>query len=59
MTTRKKYSKEFKLDAVNLVTDQAAAAFNFKKWMREVIFWPHYLELILPALVRQTSLRYA
>jgi hypothetical protein len=25
MTTRKKYSKEFKLDAVSLVTDEATA----------------------------------
>ena len=51
------FLKGFDGDQINLL--MAAAAFNFKKWMREVIFWSHYLEIILHALVRQKRLRYA
>ncbi len=43
MTTRKKYSKEFKLDAVSLVTEQGysrseaakSLGINAKRWIKE------------------------
>jgi IS5 family transposase len=54
---KRNFLKDFDGDQINLL--MAAAAFNFKKWMREAIFWPHYLEIIWHALVRQKSLRYA
>jgi IS5 family transposase len=54
---KRNFLKGFDGDQINLL--MAAAAFNFKKWMREVIFWPHYLEIIWHALVRQKSLQYA
>lgn len=50
------YLKGFVGDQINLL--MAAAAFNFKKWMREVIFWPHYLKLIPQALFTKKSLLY-
>jgi IS5 family transposase len=54
---KRNFLKGFDGDQINLL--MAAAAFNFKKWMRGVIFWPHYLEIILHALARQKSQRYA
>ncbi|MDX2464154.1 MAG: hypothetical protein QNK31_06555, partial [Porticoccus sp.] len=34
---KRNFLKGFAGDQINLI--MAAAAFNFKKWMREVIFW--------------------
>ena len=50
------YLKGFVGDQINLL--MAAATFNFKKWMREAIFLPHYLKLLLQALFTKNNLRY-
>ena len=42
------FLKGFEGDQINLL--MAAAAFNFKKWMRQAIFWPQYLKPILRLL---------
>ena len=39
---KRNFLKGFAGDQINLI--MAAAAFNFKKWMREVIFWLHKLK---------------
>ena len=54
---KRNFLKGFEGDQINLL--MAAAAFNFKKWMREAIFWPHYWRTILNALVREMNLRQA
>ena len=54
---KRNFLKGFDGDQINLL--MTAAAFNFKKWMREAIFWPHYMELILSALVHEKNLRHA
>ena len=52
---KRNFLKGFAGDQINLI--MAAAAFNFKKWMREVIFWLKKLKQIKMAL--ETSfLRY-
>ena len=52
---KKNFLKGFAGDQINLI--MAAAAFNFKKWMREVVFWLKKLKQIKMAL--ETSfLRY-
>ena len=54
---KRNFLKGFDGDQINLL--MAAAAFNFKKWMREVIFWPHFLEIFLSTLVQEKNQRYA
>jgi len=54
---KRNFLKGFDGDQINLL--MAAAAFNFKKWMREAIFWSHYLKIIWQALAREKNLRYA
>ncbi len=54
---KRNFLKGFDGDQINLL--MAAAAFNFKKWMREAIFWPHCMELILSALVQENNQRHA
>ena len=44
------FLKGFAGDQINLI--MAAAAFNFKKWMREVIFWLQ--SFIQPKLIMET-----
>ncbi len=39
---KRNFLKGFSGDQINLI--MAAAAFNFKKWMREIIFWLHKLK---------------
>jgi len=57
---KRNFLKGFAGDQINLL--MAAAAFNFKKWMREVLFWPQILRYIFygifgkgnsPCLLRQ------
>ena len=43
-------------DQINLL--MAAAAFNFKKWMREAIFWIQYLKVLLQDLFIKKNLLY-
>jgi len=45
---KRNFLKGFVGDQINLL--MAAAAFNFRKWMREVIFWAQQLKHILHAL---------
>ena len=47
---KRNFLKGFAGDQINLI--MAAAAFNFKKWMREVIFWLQ--SFIQPKLVMET-----
>lgn len=49
------FLKGFAGDQINLL--MAAAAFNFKKWMRKVVFWPQYLKLLLQFLLQQQKLQ--
>jgi len=52
---KRNFLKGFEGDQINLL--MAAAAFNFKKWMREVIFWPQHCQLMLQALFTNLKLR--
>ena len=54
---KRNFLKGFEGDQINLL--MAAAAFNFKKWMREVIFWPQFLKRILQVLSTKKNLQYA
>jgi len=54
---KRNFLKGFEGDQINLL--MAAAAFNFKKWLRAAIFWPQYLKLILQALIQKYNLQYA
>lgn len=42
---KRNFLKGFVGDQINLL--MAAAAFNFKKWMRKVIFWPQHIKRML------------
>jgi len=54
---KRNFLKGFAGDQINLL--MAAAAFNFKKWMREVVFWPQFLMLLLQTLFRKQDLKIA
>jgi len=45
---KRNFLKGFAGDQINLI--MAAAAFNFKKWMREVVFWLKKLKQIIVEL---------
>jgi hypothetical protein len=53
---KRNFLKGFEGDQINLL--MAAAAFNFKKWLRAVNIWPQYLKLILQALIQKYNLQY-
>ncbi len=53
---KRNFLKGFTGDQINLL--MAAAAFNFKKWMREVIFWHQVLQQLLQTLIKQQNLQY-
>ena len=50
---KRNFLKGFTGDQINLL--MAAAAFNFKKWMREVVFWPQFLKFISQILYKKTA----
>lgn len=52
---KRNFLKGFEGDQINLL--MAAAAFNFKKWMREVVFWPQHWQLMLQALFTNLNLK--
>jgi len=52
---KRNFLKGFAGDQINLL--MAAAAFNFKKWMREVIFWPQFLIQLLQTLFNKQHLQ--
>jgi IS5 family transposase len=49
------FLKGFEGDQINLL--MAAAAFNFRKWMRQVIFWPHSMLAQVTMLFNYTHLK--
>ena len=54
---KRNFLKGFTGDQINLI--MAAAAFNFKKWMREVVFWLRKSQNILLVLFENQNLKYA
>jgi len=52
---KRNFLKGFQGDQINLL--MAAAAFNFKKWMREVLFWTKIKQQFLRVLMTETNLQ--
>jgi len=52
---KRNFLKGFTGDQINLL--MAAAAFNFKKWMREAIFWPKNIKRLLQVLFLRMNLQ--
>lgn len=52
---KRNFLKGFEGDQINLL--MAAAAFNFKKWLREVNFWSQHCQLMLQALFINLKLK--
>ena len=52
---KRNFLKGFTGDQINLL--MAAAAFNFKKWMREALFWPYYCQRLLQVLFSRMNLQ--
>ena len=54
---KRNFLKGFAGDQINLL--MAAAAFNFKKWMREVIFWLQFIKSLRQVLFANQNLQHA